>query len=122
MAEIRDEQPKENGFPDAQVGGGAQHEGFVEGEEEVQVGELREHDVGGERDCGGGGRRGGEVRHLQVGEGLEVGVEGADEGGDGLDDEEEECVCSGYDEGGGRLGHGVGGRCESARSKEWLRI
>lgn len=50
---------------------------------------MGEDDVGGEGDGGGGGGRGGEVRHLEVGMGFEVGVEGADEGGHGLDEEEE---------------------------------
>ena len=31
--------------------------------------------------------------HLEIGQRLEVSVEGTDEGGDGLDEEEEGCVC-----------------------------
>ncbi|RFU31791.1 hypothetical protein B7463_g4553, partial [Scytalidium lignicola] len=50
MAEISEQQAEEQGAPDAEVGGAAQDQGFVEGEEEVEVCELGEDYGGRERD------------------------------------------------------------------------
>lgn len=50
MAQVGDEQDEQDRLPDTQVGGGAQDEGLVEGEEEVQVGKLGEHDGGASGD------------------------------------------------------------------------
>lgn len=55
MAEISHQQTKQEDFPDAQIRGAAEDEGFVEREEEIQVCELCEGDVAGERDGVGGG-------------------------------------------------------------------
>lgn len=95
MAEVGDEEAEQHGAPDGGVGRGAQDEGLVEGEEQVQVGQLRQHD-------GGAGRDGGRPQHWQRGRGgvgqeqvvalAQVGEEGADEGRDGLYVEEEEAV------------------------------
>lgn len=102
MAEIRQQQAKEEDAPDFDVGRGAQHEGFVEGEDEVEVGELVEDDgfAGGEG--GGEGRGEGEVH---VGALVEGGVVGAYRCCDGLDVEEEEPIEQGD---GGGPGGGAG--------------
>lgn len=44
MPEVGDEQAQEEDLPDAQVARRAQHEGLVEREDEVHVGELVEDD------------------------------------------------------------------------------
>ncbi|TGO89824.1 hypothetical protein BPOR_0092g00100 [Botrytis porri] len=78
MPEIRDEQSKQEDFPDAEIRGAAQNEGFVEGEEEVQVCELGEHDVGREGDgVGDGVGGGGHVGQQQIVVWLEEGVVGS---------------------------------------------
>ena len=48
MATVRDEQADEQGPPDLRIGRRAQDEGFVEGETQVQVRQLRENDLGGD--------------------------------------------------------------------------
>ncbi|THV43761.1 hypothetical protein BGAL_0949g00010, partial [Botrytis galanthina] len=55
MTEIRDEQTEQEDFPDAEIRGAAENEGFVESEQEIEVCELGERDVGGEGDVVGGG-------------------------------------------------------------------
>lgn len=89
MPEIRHQQPRQQGPPDPAIIRRAQHQRLVDGEEEIEVRELSEHDSGGgwERSGGGGG-----VGQGEVGVGLEEGEVGAEEGGEGLDVEEEEAV------------------------------
>ena len=91
MPEIRDKQPKQKRSPHRPVKTRAQHERFVEREDEVQVRELGEDDALGLRDAEERGA-GCLQRHLHVVVLFEVGAEGAGEGGDGLDVEEEELV------------------------------
>lgn len=102
MPQVSNQQNSQHGAPDAQVRRGAQDEGLVEGEEEVQVRELGEGRGRGGRDGGGGddddGGRGGGVGQGEVGVLLEVGKVGADEGRDGLEEEEEEAVREGQAE------------------------
>ena len=76
MAQVGDEQAEEQGAPDAAVGRRAQDEGFDEGEAEVQVRELAEHDRRAGRDAGFGGAAG-EVGEVEVGLRLQGGVVGA---------------------------------------------
>lgn len=54
MTYIRHQQREEEDAPDGEISRGAEEERFSEGEEEVKVCELLEHDGGGE---GEGGRR-----------------------------------------------------------------
>lgn len=91
MAKVRDQEHEEEGAPDFEVVGGAEDEGLVEREREVQVAELAEDDVHAGRE-GGGGRVGGRVGHLEVLLWGEEGGDGADEGRDRFDVEEEDAV------------------------------
>ena len=90
MSDVANQQTEEHGLPDADVRGGPQHEGFVDGEEEVQVGELGEHDRRPQGNWRSRSR--GSMRELEVGLLVEVGVVCAEEGGERFDEEEEESV------------------------------
>ena len=89
MPEIRQQQSKQKHFPNLHIARRAQHQRFVEREDEVQVCELVEDGgfAGRYGDEGGGGK--GEVH---VGLLVEGGVVGSYCCGDGFYPEEEEAV------------------------------
>ena len=89
MAQIRQQQPKQKHPPHLDIVRGAEDEGFVQSEDEVQVCELVEDGgfAGRYGDEGGGGK--GEVH---VGLLVEGGVVGSYCCGDGFYPEEEEAV------------------------------
>lgn len=86
MAEVGDEQDEQDRPPHAQVARGPEDEGLIEGEEQVQVGQLGQDDgrAGRHRRARARGRGG--VRQRQVLGLPEVCEEGAHERRDGLDD------------------------------------
>lgn len=104
MAEISDEEYQQNGPPDTQVVRRPQDQGLVEGEEEVEIGELAQDDARGDGDAFRGGGGGSIVRQLQILQRAVVRVEGAHQGRKGLDDEKEDAIGGGQPE--GRACHG----------------
>lgn len=109
VSDVCHQQREHDRLPDSEVGGGAQHEGLVDGDEEVEVGELGEQDGGREGD--GGLPRGGrpEMCELQISQRAEVGEEGSGERRHGLDEQEKERVEAGEGE---RWGRHLGVRCD----------
>lgn len=94
MSKVRNQEHQRHGAPHTQVPRRTQHERLVEGEEQVHVCQLGHCHRGGQRD----NERGCAMEELQVALLAKVRVVGADEGGDGLEMEEEEAVCQGQAE------------------------
>lgn len=89
MPKVGDQQDEQDGLPNPDIVRRAEDEGFVEGEEEVEVRKLREHDGGTLRDDVGLRYS---VSECEVFVLSEMGEEGTDEGGNRLDGEEEDSV------------------------------
>lgn len=91
MPQVGNEKNEQDSLPNAQIGRGSQNESLIEGEEEVQVGKLGEHDgsAGGNGSQNGGRGRVGQEQVVPL---SEMGIIRSHEGGNGLDDEEEDAI------------------------------
>lgn len=97
VTKVGDEEAEEQGAPDAQIGGSAQDNGLIEGEQQVQICQLGKDYLGANGHALGacaagwhGSRR--TVRQLEIDCRVEVRVVAADEGAERLQVQEEKSV------------------------------